>query len=85
MKTKSKSALIKLIKKPNGYSWENMKTKDVVENTKYNAIAFGSWWLKFDKKTIEQVMEFMDQEKHNVAFFSTTGDFLYVDNIKGDV
>ena len=80
-----KPTLIKLVKKPNGYSWENTKTHDVVENTKYNAIAFGSWWLKFDKKTIESVMEVMDREGHNTAFFSDLGDFLYIDNIKGEV
>lgn len=50
-------------------------------STKSNAIAFGCWWLRIDQTIIKNVIEMMDETKHNIAFFSKAGEFLYVDSV----
>lgn len=64
----------------NTYFWES-GGNCTDGSTKSNAIAFGCWWLRIDQNTLKNVIDMMDETKHNTAFFSKTGDFLYVDSV----
>lgn len=72
---------IKLTKtSDNYYTWTKDKQATIAMQRAY-AKAFGVWWLRIKREQVEAGLAMM-QDKHNTAFFSDLGDFLYVDTIQ---
>ena len=79
MKKVNNSNVIRLTKINNNYIWTRDKQKtDPMQ--KASAKAFGVWWLRIKRDKIDASIDLLDS-KHNTAFFSSLGDFLYVDTI----
>lgn len=72
--------LIKLIKHDGEYSWVEGELS-LPPMKEASAKSFGVWWLRIRRDQVEAGLSML-KEKHNTAFFSEKGDFLYVDSIE---
>lgn len=85
-KRKSPSTFIKLIKYKDGtFCWKNGDSL-TAPSTKSNAIAFGTWFLRFRREELTKGLDDIAKYQYGdaMSLFSSYGDYLYSDavNIK---